>query len=134
MDSGSAFFLFLAVGAASLFSFIAVAVWSGARYAERETYYHSELIKKAMESPSAAGLDYLRERDRENALRSARKTRSGIRLGGLVTVAAGGGLMMFLNQISVYETGGERNVYLVGLIPILVGAVLFVYSLFSWKE
>ena len=65
MDSGAALFLFLAVGAASLFSFIAVAVWSGARYAERETYYHSELIKKAMESPSTAGLDYLRERDRE---------------------------------------------------------------------
>lgn len=134
MDSGAALFLFLAVGAASLFSFIAVAVWTGARYAERETYYHSELIKKAMEAPSAAGLDYLRERDRENALRAARKTRSGMRLGGLVTVAAGIGLMIFLNEISVYQTGGERNVYLVGLIPILVGAVLFVYSFFNLKE
>ena len=42
--------------------------------------------------------------------------------------------MMFLDQIAVYETGGERNVYLLGLIPILVGAVLFVYSFFSSKE
>jgi len=134
MESGPAFFLFLAVGAASLFSFIAVAVWTGARHAERETYYHSELIKKAMESPSAAGLDYLRERDRENARRAARKTRSGMRLGGLVAVAAGLGLMLFLDQISVYKTGGERNVYLVGVIPILIGAVLFAYSFFKVTE
>jgi hypothetical protein len=134
MDSGAAFFLFLAVGAASLFSFIAVAVWSGARYAERETYYHSELIKKAMESPSAAGLDYLRERDRDNALRAARKTRSGMRVGGLVAVAAGIGLMTFLHEIGVHGTGGERNVYFVGLIPILVGAVLFAYSFFNVTE
>jgi hypothetical protein len=134
MDSGPAFFLFLAVGAASLFSFIAVAAWAGARLAERETYYRTELIKKAMESPSAAALDYLRERDRENDLQKARKTRSGIRLGGIVSVAAGIGLMVFLNQIAIYETGGERNVYLLGLIPILVGATLFVYSLFTWKE
>ena len=134
METGPALFLFLAVGAASLFSFVAVAVWSGARYAERETYYHSELIKKAMESPSAAGLDYLRERDRENALRSARKTRSGIRLGGLIAVAAGVGLMVFLNQIAVSAAGGERNVYLLGLIPILVGATLFGYSFFSPTE
>jgi hypothetical protein len=134
MDSGAAFFLFLAVGAASLFSFVAVAVWAGTRYAEREKYYHNELVKKAMESPSTAGLEYLRERDRETALQQTRKTRSGVRLGGLVAVAAGIGLMVFLNEISIYETGGERNVYLIGLIPILVGTVLFFYSFFSWRE
>ena len=134
MDGAAAFWLFLAVGAASLFSFIAVAAWAGARHAERETYYRTELIKKAMESPSAAGLEYLRERDRETALRAASKARSGLRLGGLVAVAAGIGLMFFLNEISVYQTGGERNAYLIGLIPILVGAVVFVYSFFTSKE
>src|SRR5688572_18345696 len=103
MDGTAAFWLFLAVGAASLFSFIAVAAWAGARHAERETYYRTELIKKAMESPSGAGLEYLRERDRETALRAARKARSGLRLGGLVAVAAGIGLMVFLRAIVVYD-------------------------------
>jgi len=134
MDSGAALFLFLGIGAASLFSFLAVGAWAGARHAERETYYHTELIKKAMESPSTAALDYLRERDHEAARRAALKTRSGFRLGGLIAVAAGVGLMVFLNQIAIYATGGERNVYLLGLIPILVGTTVFGYSFFSPKE
>lgn len=134
MDSGAALFLFLGIGAASLFSFVAVATWAGARYAEREMYYRTELIKKAMESPSTAAMDYLRERDREAAKHAALKTRSGIRLGGLIAVAAGVGLMVFLNQIAVYEVGGERNVYLLGLVPVLVGVTLFGYSFFSPRE
>ena len=79
-------------------------------------------------------MDYLRERDREAAKRAALKTRSGIRLGGLIAVAAGVGLIVFLNQIAVYEVGGERNVYLLGLVPILVGVTLFGYSFFSPRE
>jgi hypothetical protein len=134
MDSGGALFLFLAVGAASLFSFVAVATWVGARQSERETFYRTELVKKAMESPTTAALEYLRDRDREETERSARKTRSGLRLGGLVAVAAGIGLMIFLHEIAVMEVGGQRNVYLLGLIPILVGATLFTYSFFNVKE
>ena len=135
MDSGAALFLFLGIGAASLFSFFAVAAWAGARHSERETYYHTELIKKAMESPSTAALDYLRQRDHEAAKRAALKTRSGMRLGGLIAVAAGVGLMVFLRAtIAVYETGGKQNVYLLGLIPILVGSVVFIYSFFSSKD
>jgi hypothetical protein len=133
MESG-AFFLFLAVGAAALFSFISVAVWAGTRYAEREKYYNNELVKKAMEAPTTAGLDYLRERDREATRQQARKARSGLRLGGLCAVAVGIGLMVALHEIAVHETGGERNAYLLGLIPLLVGAVLFGYSFFSPQE
>ena len=134
MDSGAALFLFLGVGAAALFSFISVAVWAGTRYAEREKYYHNELIKKAMDSPTTAALEYLRERDREAARQQAMKTRSGLRLGGLCAAAVGIGLMVFLHEIAVHEAGGQRNVYLLGLIPLLVGTVLFVYSFFSPQE
>ena len=42
--------------------------------------------------------------------------------------------MVFLHEIAVHETGGQRNVYLLGLIPLFVGAVLFVYSFFSPQE
>ena len=134
MESGAAFFLFLGVGAAALFSFISVAVWAGTRYAEREKYYENELIKKAMESPSTAALEYLRERDREVARQQARKRRSGLRLGGLCAVAVGVGLMVFLHEVAIHESGGERNAYLLGVIPVLVGTVLFVYSYFSPQE
>jgi hypothetical protein len=37
-------------------------------------------------------------------------------------------------QPAIHEAGGERNVYLLGVIPILVGTVLFVYSFFSPNE
>ena len=109
-------------------------MWAGTRYAEREKFHDNELIKKAMESPTTAALEYLRERDREAARRQARKTRSGLRLGGLCAVAVGIGLMVFLKEIAIHEAGGERNVYLLGLIPLFVGAVLFVYSFFSPQE
>ena len=130
MDSGAALFLFLAVGAASMFSFIAVASWVGARHAERETFYRTELIKKAVDSPtSATALEFLRERDREQERLKAVRVRSGIRLGGLVTTAAGLGLMVFLHEVIT-----EQPIYLGALIPIFVGAVLFAYSFFTPRE
>ena len=130
MNAGAAFFLFLAVGAASLFSFVAVAAWVGARHAERETFYRTELIKKAVDSPtSATALEFLRERDREHERLRAVRQRAGIRLGGLVTTAAGLGLMVFLHEVIT-----DRPIYLASLVPIFVGTVLFGYSFFTAKE
>ena len=44
-------FLFLAVGAAALFSMIAVASWSEARRKEREAYYKNDMLKKLADTP-----------------------------------------------------------------------------------
>jgi ferric-dicitrate binding protein FerR (iron transport regulator) len=130
MEPGAALFLFLAVGAASMFSFIAVASWVGARHAERETFYRTELIKKAVDSPaSATALEFLRERDREHERLRAVRQRSAIRLGGLVTTAAGLGLMVSLHEIIT-----DKPIHLAALIPIFVGAALFGYSFFTAKE
>src|SRR5262245_45443191 len=121
MNPGAALFLFLAVGAASLFSFISVAAWVGARHAERETFYRTERIKKAVDSPTSAGaLEFLRERDREQERLRALRTRSGIRLGGLVTTAAGLGLL-----VSLHEIVTDQPVHLAALVPIFVGVALF---------
>ena len=86
-------FLFLSVAAASLFTFIAVTVWSGERRKEREAYYHSEVLKKIAESPGSgpAAQEYLRERQRI----SDRNTRGGVRLAGLVVFAHGSGSSRF---------------------------------------
>lgn len=123
-DPSVAVFLFLAVGAIALFSFLAVAAWSGSRSEERKAYYKNDMLKKLAESPAsgaAATLEYLREQERQKV----RRQRGGMQLGGLITAAVGIALMVFLGAIVHPEP-----VYFVGLIPLLIGIALFGYAHF----
>jgi ferric-dicitrate binding protein FerR (iron transport regulator) len=116
--------IFLSVGAASMFSMISIVAWSDARRMERETYYRSELLKKAAESDAsgaAATIEYLRTQEAT----ASRRRNEAFKLGGLITAAAGIGLMIFLRLI-VSETAPP--IYTLGLIPTLIGAVLLVYT------
>lgn len=116
--------LFLSVLMIAVFSFTAVASWAESRRKERQAYYRTELLKKIAESPGESQvLEMLREEQRIGI----RKRREEMKLGGLVTVATGMGLGVFLGAIQPREP-----VYLVGLIPGLVGvALLFhVYTSF----
>jgi hypothetical protein len=120
MDMGAQF-LFLSVAVTAGLSFVAVMVWLGNLKNERTQFYRSETMKKIAESGSAAAaLEYAREIERMGAGR----TRSGLRLGGLITMAAGTGLMVFLHEIERQEP-----IYLIALIPMLVGGVMFLFSL-----
>lgn len=117
-----AIFYFLAVGAFSLFGFLAVASWAGARAGERTSYYKNEMLKKLADSPlegAKQALEYLREEKRL----AARKQREGQKIGGLVTAAVGAALMAFLKGIVPHQP-----VYLVGLIPLLIGLALLLYA------
>ena len=121
-----AVFVFLSVGAIALFSFIAVASWSDARRKERESYYRNDALKKIAESPTEsamAALEYLREQNRNTALRRS----EGMKLGSLIAAAVGLGVMIFLKVL----TGS--GVYLCGLIPFLVGIALAGYAYLSPK-
>jgi hypothetical protein len=121
-----ALFLFLSVASVALFSFIAVAAWSGERRREREAYYRSETIRKIAETQGAgsnSALEFLREQDRI----TARRQREGQILGGLITAAVGVGLMIFLR--SMRETDAQQA-YLAGLIPLFIGLVLVGYAVF----
>ncbi|MGC1783152.1 MAG: hypothetical protein WA708_11585 [Acidobacteriaceae bacterium] len=121
-DPGVAVFFFLAIGSIALFSFLAVAAWSGTRSEERKAYYKNDMLKKLADSSSegaAATLEYLREQERQ----IVRKRRGGMQLGGLITVAVGIALMVFLGAIVHPEP-----VYFVGLIPLLIGVALFGYA------
>lgn len=90
---------------------------------EREAYYRSETVKKIAElSGGAAALEYLREDEKKSALRRTR----AVRLGGMITTASGIALMTFL-----YAVVRGQEVYLAGLIPILVGLSLIVYAVTS---
>ena len=123
-------FLIPIVGSISLFSFLAVASWSDARRKERETYYTTEALKKIAESSgegAKSALELLREQDKS----ASRRRIEGLKLGGLITAAVGIALMVFLHGVA-HE--GEPA-YLVGLIPLLVGAALLVYAfIFAPKE
>src|SRR5262245_42827459 len=120
MGVAELFWPMIAVITTASLSFIAVIMWLGYRVAERQEYYRNETVRKIAESGSStAALEDLRETDRIGRQR----LRGGLRLAGLITVAVGIGLMVFLRAIVT-----DHGVYLVALIPLLVGVVLFGYA------
>ena len=120
---GVSVFLVPIVGSIAVFSFLAVASWSEARRKEREAYYRSETLKKIAES-SGEGAKSALELIREQEKNSVRRRLEGMKIGGLVTAAVGIGLMVFLHGVE-----REEPVYLVGLIPLLIGVALLIYPL-----
>lgn len=120
MAPGSMAFVFLSVGAVALFSMISVASWSEARRKEREAYYKNDMLKKLADS-QGPGVNSALELMREEARMTATRTKQGLQIGGLITAAAGLGVLIFLRFLPATEQG----VYLSGLIPLLVGIALF---------
>src|ERR1700676_1554962 len=110
------------VGSIALFSFLSVAVWSDARRKEREEYYRNETLKKIAESSgegAKAAIDLLHEQNR-----SITKHRlEGMKLGGLISTGVGIGVMVLLRGLV-----NDEPVYLSGLIPLLIGLALLVYT------
>jgi hypothetical protein len=122
MEESPFIFLFLSVGAISLFSFIAVASWADARRREREAYYKSETTRKIIEAQgtgASSALELIREEEKNEA----RRRSEGIKLGGLVTSAVGIALLIFLRVLIK-----DEPVYLSGLIPLLIGVALLSYA------
>jgi lipopolysaccharide export LptBFGC system permease protein LptF len=119
------------VGSIALFSFLTVASWSEARRKEREAYYTAETLKKIAESSgegARSAIELLHEKQRG----SFRRRIEGLKLGGLITVAVGIGVMLLLHGVVDREDG---PVYLAGVVPLLIGAALLVYVFaFAPKE
>jgi len=123
-------YIFLGLSSIALFSFIAVARWATERRREREAYYRSETVKKIAEAQGAGGgsaLEFLREEEKIEA----RRKREGQKLGGLITMAVGVGLMIFLYSIPDPDA---RFAYRVGLIPLLIGVVLLGNALLAARK
>ena len=119
-------FLFLSVASVALFSFVAVAVWASERRREREAYYRSETLRKVAETQAAGGtsaIEFLREEQKY----AARRLLEGQKLGGLIVFAVGVSLMIFIKGVSRND---PNPAYLVGLIPMFIGAALLSYVYF----
>jgi Flp pilus assembly protein TadB len=116
--------LFLSIVSVAMFSFIGVAVWSRERRREREAYYRSETLRKIAETQGAGGnsaIEFLREDEKY----AARRRGEGQKLGGLITLAVGIGMMVFIKAV---DRGDPDPAYLVGLIPLLIGVALLAYT------
>jgi hypothetical protein len=114
-------FLFLSIGAISVFSFISIATWATSRQREREAYYKAESLRRIAEMSGDGAkqvIAMLAEQDRQSR---GRRT-EGMKIGGIINVAAGIGVCIFL-----YSLIGPNSPYLCGVIPALIGAAMLVY-------
>lgn len=118
---GMGLWLFLSVASVALFVvFIPLVTWMGNREKEREAFYKAETIRRVAEASSdgaKATIDLLREENRMTLI----KMREGLKIGGVITLGVGIGLVAFL----VPMVG--RTVGLCGLIPGFVGLAMLVY-------
>lgn len=101
-----------------LFAFLAVSAWTSSQRDQREMKYRYELFQRMVEHPGPAA-DEVRallekEDDRRHAAEVADK-----RSGGFVVLAVGIGL-----GIALFFLVPDKPVYLVGLVPALVGVLL----------
>jgi hypothetical protein len=122
MTSTTALFLFLAAASIGIFAFLSVAVWASAPAEERKVRDRLALMKTLAEQPgenAARVLALLRDEEERRRQTKQREERKGLILGGLVTMAVGVGLGLMLMVI------GGHGTWSVGLIPLLIGCVLF---------
>jgi hypothetical protein len=127
----TAVFFFLAAASIGLFGFLIAHHWIDARAAERRVRDRLALLKKIADQPAESArlvIDLLREedaREEQRARRRRQKARRDDMQGGALVVAAGVGVSIMLAAIA------PRGIWTVGLIPALVGVVLFTFAYFS---
>jgi predicted phage tail protein len=112
---------FIPFGLIVLLIVFAIRYFSRSPRAEREAYYHAEMIKKIVESGagSAPVIEYLREQERIKAA----KRLGGIKLGGLINIGLGLALILGLAWLQP-----RFSLVGVGLIPLFIGVAMLVYA------
>jgi hypothetical protein len=124
-SEGFGLWMFLSIGAVALFVvFIPLTSWIDSQRREREAFYKAETMRRLAESSgegAKAAIELLHAQSRLER----NKKREGMKIGGLVNIAVGVGLMIFLHALVT-----DEPVYLCGLIPGLIGVALLSYGLF----
>ena len=122
MNSPTLGILLLALVLAGLFSFMSVFVWAHQRRREREAYYRSETLRRFSEMGAAREL--LVQALQEDERYIVRRRLEACKLAGVITLAVGIALMMFIKAV---DARSVEPSYLVGLIPVSVGLSLLLY-------
>ena len=116
--------VFLSIGAVSLFGiFLPITTWLDSRRKEREAFYKAETLRRVSEASGDAGkasIEFLREQNRVIQYR----TIEGLKIGGLVMVGVGFGVLILL----WFLTGPA--VATCGLIPLFIGLAMLIYVRF----
>ena len=115
--------MFLSIGAVALFVvFIPLVSYIDGRRKEREAFYKADTMRRLVEASgegAKAALELLREEERIKAI----KAREGLKIAGIVNIGVGIGLTVMLYNMA----GRSNSPYLVGLIPLLIGAGFLIY-------
>jgi hypothetical protein len=130
MDSW-AIYMVPIVAIVATFTFTAIVHWVDSQRKEREAFYKAETLRRITETSgegAKAAIELLREDERVKRL----KTREGLKIGGLINVGVGIGLMIFLRALlggggGSVTSGSMGSVYLCGLIPGMIGVAMLVY-------
>jgi len=119
-------------GIVGVFSFLSIGEWTRGRQKEREAFYKSETLRRITEATSdgaKAAIDLLREDERLKRI----KSREGLKIGGVINVGLGIGLIVFLRVLlgpGGVPSGGAGSAYLCGLIPGFIGVAMLIYVYF----
>ena len=112
---------FLSVAAVALFGiFIPVITWIDSRRKEREAFYKAETFRRLAEASGEGAkvtVEFLHGQDRLSRI----KAREGVKIGGLINLGVGIGLIIFLRALT------NSPVALCGLIPGFIGIAMLVY-------
>ena len=116
--------IFLSISAVALFAvFIPTVTWIDSQRKEREAFYKAETIRRVAEASgegAKAALELLKAESRMES----HKRREGMKIGGVICVAVGAAMVIFLRVLTATDPGAP---YLVGLIPGFIGVAMLVY-------
>ena len=115
--------LVVAVVWVAFFSWMAVVGWAIQRRKEREAYYRHETEKRLVDKGEVTAEQLLGLRSAEERVRWLRR-REGLKLGGLITAAAGIGIVVGLRFVETAQFSASA----LGWIPLCVGLVILLYA------
>ena len=123
-DPGMSGILIPIVVIVATFTFVSVLHWIDSQRKERDAFYKAEAIRRVTEASgegAKAAIDLMRQDERLKRI----KSREGIKIGGLVNIGVGVGLLIFLHALMP-----GNGIYLCGMIPGLIGVGFLVYVFF----
>jgi hypothetical protein len=103
------------------FAFVSVLHWIDSQRKERDAFYKAETIRRVTEASgegAQAAVELMTADERLKRL----KAREGLKIGGLINIGVGVGVMIFLHELLA-----GTAIYLSGSIPALIGVGLLVY-------